>query len=106
MKSLPEEAKIGNVIPGIKHNLIASPPLCESGCEILLRKKDVIFTEDKKVLLIGWRDPTKQLLRVPLIQEEEDTPSKNYYDILSEVNDNNQQISDKDEFVFAPTYGF
>ena len=50
INSLPEEAKIGNILPGIKNNPIAAPPLCDSGCELLIRKKDVLVTEDKKYL--------------------------------------------------------
>ena len=39
INSLPEEAKIGNILPGIKNNPIAAPPLCDAGCELLIRKK-------------------------------------------------------------------
>ena len=98
INSLPEEAKIGNILPGIKHNLISEPPLCDAGCEVLFRKKDVLVTKDNKLLLKGWCDPINLLWRVPLIQDEKDTPSKHYYDILSKDNDNNQQNSGKDEF--------
>ena len=103
IKSLLEQAKIGNILPGIKHNLIAAPPLCDSGCELLFRKQDVLVTKDKKVLLRGWCDPTNRLWRVPLIQEEEYTPSTNYYDILAEDNNNNQQIGDKYKMFLSPT---
>ena len=98
INSLPEESKIGNILQGIKYNLISEPPLCDYGCELLFRKKDVIVTKDKKIILRGWRDPANQLWSVPLIQEEEYTPSTNYYYILAEDNDNNQQSGDKDNF--------
>ena len=99
--SLPEEAKIGNILPGIKHTLIAAPPLCDAGCKVIFRKKDVLVTKDKKLPPRGWRDPIIRLWRVPLIQEGKYTPSKNYYDILSEDNDDNQQNNDKYEFFLA-----
>ena len=89
--SLPEETKIGNILPGIKNDLVSAPPLCDTGCEVLFRKKDVLVTKDTKMLLRRWRDPINRLWRVPLIQEEKHTTIKNYHDILSEENDNNQQ---------------
>ena len=104
INSLPEHAKIGNILPGIKYNLIAAPPLYDSVCKTLFRKQDVLVTKDKKVLLRGLRDPTNRLWRVPLIHEEEYTPSTNYYDILAEENDNNQQSGDKEKNVFSPTH--
>ena len=106
INSLPEEAKIRNIIPGIKNDLIAAPPLCDAGCEVIFRKKDVLVKKDKTFLLGRWRDPINRLWRVPLIQEEKYTTIKNYHDILSEDNDNNQQNSDKDEFVLSPSHGY
>ena len=58
------------------NDLIAAPPLCDAGCEVLFRKKDVLVTKDKTFLLRRWRDPINRLWRVPLIQEEKYTPSK------------------------------
>ena len=74
--SFPEEAKIGNILPVIKNDLIAAPPLCDAGCEVILRKKDVLVKKDKTFLLGRWRDPINRLWRVPLIQEEKYTQSK------------------------------
>ena len=106
INSLLQEARFGNILPGIKNNLIAAPPLCDAGCEVIFRKKDVLVTKDKKLLLKEWCDPINWLWRVPLIQEGKYTPSNNYYNILSKDNDENQQNNDKYEFVFSLSYGY
>ena len=36
--SLPEEAKIGNIPPGIKNNLIAAPLLYDARCSYFFEK--------------------------------------------------------------------
>ena len=102
---LPEEAKIGNILPGINNNPIAAPPLCDASCGLIFEKK-TFSSQNKKVLLRVWRYPINQIWRVLLILEETYTPSKNYYDILYEDSNNNKQSSNKDEFVFVLSCGY
>jgi hypothetical protein len=88
---LPEKAKIGHRMPKIINNLVSAPALCDAGCEVKFTKKEVVVTHNDKVVLEGWRDPTNNLWRVPLIQEKVETAnlteSKNYYDIFDDDDD-------------------
>ena len=43
--SLPEQAKIGNILPVIKNNLIDAPLLCDACCEVIFQKK--MFSSQK-----------------------------------------------------------
>ena len=70
---LPEKAKIGHRMPKIINNLVSAPALCDAGCEVKFTKKEVVVTHNDKVVLEGWRDPTNNLWRVPLIQEKIET---------------------------------
>ena len=45
--SLPEEAKIGNILPGIKNNLIAAPLLGDADCELLFQKNMFLSQKTK-----------------------------------------------------------
>ena len=60
-------------------------------CEVKFTKKEVIVTHNEKIVLEGWRDPTNNLWRVPLIQEKVETAnlteSTNYYDIFDDDED-------------------
>ena len=47
INSLPEEAKIVNILPVIKNNLIAAPLLYDAGCEVIFRKKDILIKKVK-----------------------------------------------------------
>jgi hypothetical protein len=71
--NLPKNAKIGHRLPGIVNNLVAAPILCDAGCEVKFTKTDVTVTKNNEILLTGWRDPTKILWRVPLVQSENST---------------------------------
>ena len=103
--SLPEEAKIGNILPGIKNNLIAAPLLGDADCELLFRKKYVLVTKDKILLLKGWRDPINQVWRVPQIQDKKihhQNIIMKFYPRTTITIKNN----DNDEFIFSPSYGY
>ena len=73
IENLPKNAKIGHRLPGIVNNLVAAPILCDAGCEVKFTKTDVTVTKNNEILLTGWRDPTNNLWRVPLVQTENST---------------------------------
>ena len=88
--NLPNNAKIGHRLPGIVNNLVAAPILCDAGCEVKFTKTDVTVTKNNEILLTGWRDPTNNLWRVPLVQTENSTKkpkNQNYYDVLQDDDD-------------------
>ena len=70
MPKLPPGARKAHVMPGLAHNLLALPQLCDNGCIVTFTKDNVEATLNSEIVLGGWRDISTNLWRVPIKQEE------------------------------------
>ena len=66
LPTLPPNARTAYLLPGLAHNLLALPQLCDNGCTVTFTKKGVTASIDGTTVLRGWRDPTSNLWRVPI----------------------------------------
>ena len=83
MPRLPLGARKAHVMPGLVHNLLALPQLCDKGCIVTFTKDDVEAKLNSEIVLRGWRDMSTNLWRVP-IKQDAHTVSNILYDCANQ----------------------
>ena len=73
LPQLPVKARTAYLLPGLAHNLLALPQLCDNGCKVTFTRDAVEATLNNKVVLRGWRDGTSNLWRVPIVTNTKQT---------------------------------
>ena len=64
---LSSAAKVGTILPQLKSSsLLSLGQLCDDGCEVLLRKKNLYALKNKQIILKGYRNNTDGLWDIPV----------------------------------------
>jgi hypothetical protein len=67
LSQLPIQAREAHIIPGLSHSsLISIGKLCDEGCTATFTVNKVVITHDHQEVLVGTRDNTTGLWRIPL----------------------------------------
>ena len=83
---LPNTAILSHIFSNIKHSLVSIGSLCDSGCTVTFKIKDVTVIYKYKIIPQGWRNHHNKFWYFPLsVNNEDEQVGDNQNNLLNNV---------------------